>query len=168
MKNRILLLILMTFTQYTKAETAVVLEQKDTPLKITSYDATYEPESRDRYNSHSNRIKHQLKLKNTSGKKIVAIRMGIASFDTFNNFMGRFGGVSIEDVEPNAETSGTWTQDPYAAFLFEKYGTGVVYVSEVRFEDGTFWRADMDSILTQMRKFEATLEKDDLKEKKGK
>lgn len=151
-----------------KAENAVVLVQEDSPLRITSYSAAYEPESRGRYDSHSDRIVHSLAYTNSSEKKIVALRIGIAAFDTFNNFMGRFGGVSIEDLESKTEKKGVWTQDPYSAFLFRKYGTGVVYVAELRFEDGTFWRADMDAILVQMRKFEATLEKDDLKEKRGK
>ncbi|WP_043585102.1 hypothetical protein [Geminisphaera colitermitum] len=168
MKSSILTIIALAAASIASAETAVVLEQKGSPLKITSYEAVFEPESRGRYDSHSDRIKHSLKYSNVSEKKIVALRIGIAAFDAFNNFMGRFGGVSIEELAPKVETDGVWTQSPYAAFLFKKYGTGVVYVSELRFEDGTFWRADMDSVLAQMRKFEATLEKDDLKEKTGK
>ena len=169
MRSSLLLTIIaLAVAGLAHAETAVILDQKDSPLKITAYSAIFEPESRGRYDTHSDRIKHDLKYSNVSEKKIVAIRIGIAAFDTFNNFMGRFGGVSIDELQPKAETNGAWTQSPYAAFLFKKFGTGVAYVSELRFDDGTFWRADMDSILAQMRKFEATLVKDDLKEKNGK
>ena len=168
MKSTILAVIIFALATVASAETAVILEQKGVPLKISSYEVAFESESRTRFDSHSDRIKHSLNYSNVSEKKIVALRIGIAAFDTFNNFMGRFGGVSIEELAPKSEANGVWTQSPYAAFLFKKYGTGVVYVSEIRFEDGTFWRADMDSVLAQMRKFEATLEKDDLKEKTGK
>jgi len=168
MKSCIILSIGLVFATALTAETSIVLTQEGSPLKITSYSASYEPESQNRYDSHSDRIVHALTYTNVSEKKIAALRIGIAAFDAFNNFMGRFGGVSIDDLVPQVSTKGVWTQDPYATFLFQKYGTGVVYVAEIRFEDGSFWRADMDSILAQMRKFEATLEKDDLKEKKGK
>lgn len=168
MKAILCLLFAVASTASLFAEKAVILTQEGSPLVISSYTATYQREVRGSYASHSDQIVHALVLKNSATKAIVAYRIGLGAFDTFNNFMGKFSGVSIEMVIPGSAVKGSWAQDPYAAFLFEKYGTGVAYVSEVRFDDGTFWRADMDSILAQMQQFEASLDKSDLADKKGK
>ena len=54
----------------------------------------------------------------------------------------------------------------YAAFAFREYGTGIVFVDTVRFDDGTIWHADLDKVLEELRKIESSLEKKDLEEKR--
>lgn len=166
MKSILVILLLTFFAVGAHGENAVILTQKDAPLVITSYTTAFEKENHGDYDSHSDQILHALKYKNTGEKKIVAIRIGLTAFDTFNDFMDRFGGVSIEDIAPGAEEKGEWTQSPYAAFLFQKYGTGVAYVANVRFEDGTIWNANLDEVLEQLRKFQKDLQAKDLQEKK--
>ena len=80
--------------------------------------------------------------------------------------MGRFSGWAIEDIKDADNSSGGWSQRPYAVFSFEKYGTGVCWVNAVRFEDGTVWRADMAKILIELQKYQKDLKAADLEDKK--
>jgi len=148
------------------AENSVILEQKTPPLKITQYTAKYQPEARGTYISHPDQIEHTVKYQNVSGKVVVALQIGLASFDSFNNFMDKLSGWSVETIALNAEAKGTWAQSPYGAFKFQKYGTGVAFVNAVRFDDGSIWQADPDEILTGLQKFEKGLKKEDIEEKK--
>jgi len=157
---------LLIFTALGHAENSVILKQKTAPLTITKYEATFEAESRERYNSHLDQIRHAAIYKNTSGKEIVALQIGFAAFNAFNALMDSFSGWSITTVAADNEAAGEWAQHTYATFSFKKYGTGVAYVKAVRFGDGTIWRADMAEVLTEMQKFEKDLKKEDLEEKK--
>lgn len=146
------------------AESAVILKQSNTPLKISSYTASYVPE----LSRSSEKIKHSVSYHNTSSKEIVALQIGLTAFDAFNGFMGRFSGWSIEKIPPGGAKSGEWTQRPYAAFSFENYGTGVAYVNAVRFSDGSIWRANLSEVLAELQKFEKDLKREDLADKKDK
>jgi hypothetical protein len=140
------------------------------PLAISSYTTSYEPEtSSGRYTTgHLAQISHSVAYKNTSSKKIVALQVGLAAFDAFNGFMGRLSGWSVEEIPAGEAKSGEWNQRPYAAFSFQRFGTGVAYINAVRFDDGTIWRANLKEILTEMQKFEKDLKAEDLAEKKEK
>jgi hypothetical protein len=105
---------------------------------------------------------------NTTSKKIVAFQIGLAAFDAFNGFMGRFSGWSVEEIPAGQAKDGQWAQRPYAAFAFQRFGTGVAYVNAVRFEDGSIWRANLKEVLVEMQKFEKDLKAEDLAEKKDK
>ena len=149
-------------------EKSVVLKQSGAPLSITQYSAKFEPEEDGgRYSrGHSDQIRHTVTYTNTSTKEIVALQIGLASFDAFNSFMDRFSGWSVSQVQPNETKKGEWTQRPYAAFSFQSYGTGVAYVNAVRFADGSIWRANLSEVLADLQKFEKDLKKEDLLEKK--
>jgi hypothetical protein len=166
MKTSLILLLTLALGPAAFAENAVILKQKAAPLTIISYKAAFEPESRASYNTHSDQIRHSVLYKNTSEKEIVALQIGLASFNAFNVFMDSFSGWSLTTVSVNGQEGGEWAQRPYAAFSFKKYGTGVAYVKAVRFADGTIWRADMSEVLSEMQKFEKDLKKEDLEEKK--
>ncbi len=168
MKFRVSPLLIFLFAVSTPglAEDAVILSQKVTPLQILSYTSAFQSKSRGRYDSHPDRILHKLTYKNVSDQAIVTLRLGITAFNALNEFMGKFGGWSTDSLDPGKENKGSWAQTPYAAFSFKNYGTGVVYVESVRFSDGTIWRADLDDVLEQLQKFEDTLEKEDLREKR--
>lgn len=148
------------------AEDAVIMVQKNPPLQITTYSAKYESEVRGNYISHPDQIEHALKYKNVSDKVIVAMQIGLVSFDAFNNFMDRLNGWAFNKIAIGAEAKGAWNQRPYDAFSFQKYGTGFAFVSAVRFEDGSIWLADLEEILEGLQKFEKGLKKEDLEEKK--
>lgn len=152
------------------AESAVTLKQVSSPLTITQYITKFRSEtSGTRYSSSNpDEIIHTINYTNSSGKNVVALQIGLASFDAFNGFMGRFSGWSIERVAAGESQKGEWNQRPYAAFSFQGYGTGVAYVNAVRFEDGSIWRANLKEVLLEMQKFEKDLKAEDLVEKKGK
>lgn len=144
---------------------SVVIKQEKSPILISNFECMYEDEMTGQY-GNPERLRHFMEYKNVSNTNVVAIQFGIAAFDTFNGFMGKFGGVTMGELSPNSQTKGEWSQNVYAAFLFKKYGTGVSYVSAVRAENGAIWRADMTSILQELQKFEQDLKMEDLKEPK--
>lgn len=152
-------LVVAVFTTPSAAENSVILKQT-APLAIAGYSASFISGYRT-----SDAIRHHVRVSNASGKEVVAYQIGLASFDAFNGFMGKFSGWSIEPIAIGGDASGTWEQKPYAAFSFEKFGTGVAYVNAVRFSDGTIWRADIGPVLVELQKFEKDLKRDDLKDK---
>lgn len=144
------------------AESSVILKQAASPLVISNYTAKYQVGYRT-----SDSIVHEVTVKNNSGKTVEAYQIGLAAFDAFNGFMDKFNGWSIETIAVDTEKNGSWEQKPYAAFAFQKFGTGVAYVNAVRFSDGTIWRADIGAVLTELQKFEKDLKREDLKDKRN-
>jgi hypothetical protein len=144
------------------------LQQDRAPIKITAYLASYQSkqEAASYTAARAEGVRHALVFRNESEKEIVAVQFGLAAFDAFNNYMGRINGWSFETVIPLNEKSGDWLQNPYATFTFQQYGTGVAFVNAVRFKDGTTWRANMNSILEQLRTLASELKPEDLLEKK--
>lgn len=169
-RNFVALSFMLLVSSLAAAESAVSLKQGGSPLTITQYSATYYPEvSSSSYSSGKpEQILHSVTYTNNSNKDIVALQIGLASFDAFNGFMGRFSGWSIQRLAAGGSKSSEWTQRPYATFSFQSYGTGVAYVNAVRFEDGSIWRASLKEVLLEMQKFEKDLKAEDLIEKKGK
>jgi len=145
-------------------ESSVVLKQSGATLEITSYKASFEPETRATSYSRGNldQVSHSVTYKNVSSKEVVALQIGLTSFDAFNGFMGRFNGWSTERIGVGESKTGTWSQRTYAAFAFKGYGTGVVYVNAVRFSDGSIWRANLTEVLIELQKFEKELKREDL------
>lgn len=153
---------LIFFSPLCMAETSVILKQTASPLVISNYTATYRPGYRT-----PDSIEHNVTVSNKSGKTVEAYQIGLAAFDAFNGFMDKFNGWSIETIAVGAEKDGSWEQKPYAAFAFQKFGTGVAYVNAVRFSDGAIWRADIGAVLTELQKFEKDLKREDLKDKRN-
>lgn len=158
--------VILVMAIVTNGETAVILTQQASPLKIIKYEVKFEEEYRGTYGSHPDQITHSVTCQNTSGKVVVAYQIGLVAFDAFNNLMDKFSGWSIKNIPINGNLSGAWAQRPYATFSFEKYGTGVAYVNATRFEDGTIWRADLSEVVVELQKFEKDLKKEDLQENK--
>ena len=167
------------------AEKSEIIAQEDSPIKITAFTANHKDsitlnpdgslnrqafrellEYGDAYKTE--KIFYKVSVSNTSGKNIVAYRVGIATFGVFNNIITKFGGISSEGVSANGTETARFANDAYAAFRFKKYGTGVAYVDAVRFEDGTIWRADMAKILNELKKYQKDLKPEDLEEKEKK
>jgi trehalose-6-phosphatase len=158
-KIAVLFFVLMFATQVWAIEpVAKIMAQKDAPLLITSYSAAYQRGGR--YMSEG--IRHAVEYKNVSDRQVVAVQIGLVSFDVWNEFMDRTGGVAIVEIAPGGSEKGTWVARAYADFAFL---TGFAYVGKVRFSDGTIWAADLDAIAEEMRKIERDFDVQTLKGK---
>ena len=136
-----------------------VIEQPSAPVKILSYESAYQAGA-GAYVREG--IRHALDYQNISTKSTVAVQFGLVSFDVWNEFLDRTAGVDIETILPQAMSKGTWVASRYADFSFH---TGVAYVSKVRFEDGQIWQADLDAILSELRKIESDVDAAHLKKR---
>ena len=151
--------ILVASTATAVAE-AVILSQPDAPLEITRFKATYSSGS----GSYPREgIEMRTSIKNKSNQAVTAYGLGFYAFDVFNEPLGRgLNGISLEAIDRDKEVTGAWAYQPLAAFKFERYGTGVAYVRQVRFADGTVWKADLSDVLRELQKIEDSLTLEDL------
>src|SRR5215467_4695625 len=74
-----------------------IINQPTAPIKIVSYAAIYFGSS-STYISRG--IHHKLEYENSSGRTVVAIQFGLVSFDIWNEFLDRTGGVTIDTLTP--------------------------------------------------------------------
>lgn len=126
---------------------AKIVEQPDAPLKITAYNAAYQEGGR--YSTKG--IHHAVEYQNISGQIVEAVQIGLVSFDVWNDYLDRTGGLSLDLLAPNAKDKGTWVTGRYRGFSFL---TGVAYVSKVRFHNGEIWEVDLQSIADELAKIE--------------
>lgn len=155
-----LLTLNSAFPQRITPETRI-LTQSTSPIKILSYSGTYAP-SGSRYVDRG--IHHELEFENTSGRNIVAIEFGLVSFDVWNEFLDRTGGITMQLLEAGKKDKGEWVASRYSDFSFH---TGVAYVSKVRFDNGEIWSADTNAVLAEMRKIQKDFDAAELKKKPG-
>lgn len=139
---------------------AIIIGQPNSPVEIIGYTARFQ--RRSTYMTEG--IAHSLEYRSRSTQKVVAIRFGLVSFDVFNRFLGKTGGISMDDLVPAKTQKGEWVSSPYADFSFL---TGLAYVDLVRLEDGTIWQADEATVLDEIRKIEKDFDAKLLKEKEG-
>lgn len=135
----------------------IIIAQPNSPVQITAYSARFA--SRSTYSREG--INHDVAYLNRGRQKIGAIRFGLVSFDVFNRFLGKTGGLSMDDLEAGKSQKSSWAHSPYADFSFS---TGLAYVDLVRLEDGTIWQADESVILEELRKIEKDFDAKRLKE----
>ena len=138
-----------------------IINQPTSPIKITSYNAVY-IDSSSTYVSRG--IHHNLEYENASGRTVLAVQFGLVSFDIWNEFLDRTGGVTMEAIAAGSKEKGKWVATSYADFSFH---TGVAYVSKVRFDDGEIWSADLNSVVLELRKIEKDFDAGRLKKKEG-
>ncbi len=137
------------------ATEALVLNQEESPLKIVGYTVSYKSPDR---GIGDGTIVHRLTLENPSGASVVAYGVGFRTFDSFKRSMGRpFIGYDMSGVAVGSKATPIWENRALSAYLFRGYGIGVAYVSIVRMEDGTIWRADSNSISNQLTDLELDL-----------
>lgn len=151
-------LLLAATTAAALEPVAKIIAQPTSPVTVTFYSARYQEGGR--YTTEG--IRHNVEYKNTSNSAVVAVRIGLVSFDVWNEFLDRTGGVSIEDISPSGTDTGAWVARAYADFSFL---TGFAYISKVRFADGRIWEADLDAIANEMRKIERNFDVEKLKGK---
>ena len=133
-----------------------IVPQPDAPVAINTYNAQYE--QRSQYTTEG--IHHEVQCANKSDKTVVAVQFGLVSFDIWNEFLDRTGGIIMDLIVAGKPKTGRWVATAYSAFSFN---TGVAYVSKVRFEDGTIWTADLAAVLEELRKIEKDFDASRLK-----
>lgn len=132
----------------------IIVIQPNSPVGITEYKAEYET------SQTGQGINHALSYTNRGRSRISAVRFGLVAFDVFNGLLGKTEGIVMADVNVNRSGRGSWVQSPPAAFSFL---TSVAYVDTVRFEDGTIWQADVETVLEELRKIDKAFEAKQLK-----
>jgi hypothetical protein len=132
----------------------IIVIQPSSPVGITEYKAEYEA------GQTGQGINHALSYTNRGRTRISAVRFGLVAFDVFNGFLGKMDGIVMTDVNVNRSARGSWVQAPPAAFSFL---TSVAYVETVRFEDGTIWQTDVETVLEELRKIDKTFDPKQLK-----
>ena len=139
---------------------AIIIAQPNSPVEVINYTARFQ--RRSTYTTEG--IAHSLEYKTRGAQKVVAIRFGLVSFDVFNRFLSKTGGISLDDLVPGKNQKGEWVSSPYADFSFL---TGLAYVDMVRLEDGTIWQADEATVLEEIRKIEKDFDAKLLREREG-
>jgi hypothetical protein len=163
MKNLISLIIFSCLTLNLFSQESVTIEQENSPFIIKSFSAKYQ--SGGSYSSEG--VRFDVEITNNSGREIVAYMMGFYAFDTFNRSLGRpFNGYSIDNVGVGKTEKAAWVNRYSSSALFDKYGTGLAYVSKVRFKNGEIWENDASFILSELQKFEESLTLEDLQTEK--
>jgi hypothetical protein len=142
------------------APKTIIIRQENSPVEIAAYTAKYL--ERSQYTTEG--IHHSLTYSNRGTQKVVAIRFGLVTFDVFNRFLGKTGGISMDDLASGKSEKGSWVNSPYADFSFL---TGLAYVDMVRLEDGTIWQADEATVLDEIRKIEKDFDAKLLRERDG-
>lgn len=153
------LLIFFTVTTTLYSQTNNILSQPDAPITIDEFEASYQEDGR--YSNEG--VRYDIEYTNSSSDDIVAFSFGFYAFDVFNRSLGRpLEGFTIEDLGIGDSDTGAWVQRTYNASLFREYGTAVSYIARVRYQNGTIWEYDQDSILDQLQEFEESLTLEDL------
>lgn len=133
----------------------IIVIQPNSPVGITDYKAEYEQAG-----SMGQGINHAVSYTNRGRQRISAVRFGLVSFDIFNGFLGKLDGIAMNDVNVNRSQRSSWLQSPPNGFSFL---TSVAYVDTVRFEDGSIWQADAETVLEELRKIDKTFDAKQLK-----
>lgn len=135
-----------------------IISQPSSPIKIEYYTGKYEEG-----NAYTEKgITHYLQYRNNSTRKVVAVQLGLVSFDIWNEFFDRIFGVGMDAMAPGESRKGTWVSVASSGFSFN---TGVAYVNKVRFENGEVWAADMSAIMQDLRKVQRDFDVTNLKKK---
>jgi hypothetical protein len=137
------------------AQETITIDLAGAPLEIRDYSARYTS------NGHSlrNGIEHRTIVENVTDKLVVAYSITFVAFDAFNRQMGAgFEGYSMTAVLSGRASNSAWQHTLPAAELFERYGTGVAWVTRARFSDGEIWEGDAFEADRHLREIAEDLE----------
>jgi len=131
-----------------------IVQQPDSPLEITKYNARYDVALTD-YNDPLSKykkpgVKHEIFYQNKSGKGIIAVEMTLINLDVWDETMSIDRATSIVDANSEPAKKVIWTVavPEGTGFMFL---TGIVYISKVRFADGEIWKADKNEIASKLK-----------------
>jgi len=145
-----------------------IISQPGAPLKIISYepeiiesdtiDLLISPEYWKNEGTY-----HKVKYQNISNKHIIAIQVCFVTFNIFNEFSDKRTGIATMDtIAPGSFDCGSWENNKYQDFYFD---LSYIYVNKVRFIDGTFWYADLNAIVEELKKIDKEFDISNLKNK---
>jgi hypothetical protein len=156
--------VLLTFAACTpalgqQAEKAIIADQPDSPVTISSYSNGYGgggmgPDSR---------VAHQVELKNTGDQEVVAVDLGFAMTTVFDEFLYVESGVIVDTLSVGGTRTERWT---IAGDELKTFHTGIAYVRQVRNADGTVWKADLSPVAKRVQNIVDGFEASQLKPRK--
>lgn len=153
------LIVIVTGSAQAQNTPNKIVTQADAPVRILKYDARYQ-ESSGTFSVRG--INHAAEYENTTTRKIVAVQLGLVSFDVWNKFLDQTMGIDMSGLQPGKKKVGAWAATAYGDFSF---WSGFVYVSKVRFDDGEIWAADLGTIVQELRQLEDDFDINRLKPK---
>lgn len=135
-------LILFPHSSSAQVETGHIVEQNGCPLLIDEFQA----------NGLSNRISFEIKGRNIKRSDIVATQFAVFSFTPFGKTLHASTWTEVERAEP-ISTGGSPLE---ASFYFptdqtNRHFESVVYVHQLRMEDGRIWKPNIDSVRAEIR-----------------
>jgi hypothetical protein len=128
-----------------------ILDQGEIPVTVRKYEAKPWGTGSD----PNDGVRHHFRIRNDSERVVVAVKVGVLTYDVFNEFQEVAQGIVVRDLLPGARVRDllrTYHEDP-ATFL-----TGLIYVNKVRFQDGEIWEASADDLDARIVAFEAELQ----------
>ncbi len=133
-----------------------IVPQPDAPLQITRFFSrcgrSYTSRCGSGYSASSRAddeggIYHSVEYKNVSDRSLAAVRLGLLTFDQWQDLLDGIDGIAVMPLAPGATRMTTWA-DPVSGTLVSP--TAIAYVGKVRFSDGEVWSADLDRILEEL------------------
>jgi len=106
-----------------------IITFEDDPVKIQG--ATIQA-----IEEYSDKIRCKVMLVN-EGEPVEAYAIGFMFYDVFNEHLDTVGGVSMSGIAGKSEDTAMWEFKPYKAWMAY---TAIIFLSKVRFADGTVWR----------------------------
>ncbi len=151
MKTALLLLVLLPSLPFPSDGKELpgqpnILGQNGSPVKITKYRIWYQT----LMGNVDHGVNHKLAFENVSGRKIMAIRFGLYSFNIFKELQYRLGGEDTRGIEIGETSIGRWASTGTKRGEFH---TGIAFVSKIRFENGEIWELNVGEVVDQIRKF---------------
>ncbi len=106
-----------------------------------------------------------MEYENVTDRKIIAIELGLVSFDVWDDFLHFMHGLDMEKLSPGNDEDGFWKGYDKKSYSLK---LGMAFVNRVRFEDGEIWHADAEKILQELQKVDSSIDIDDIKKKRDK
>jgi hypothetical protein len=129
-----------------------ILEQPGAPVSVRKYD----PEQMSFSPDIGDQVHHEVRVRNDSERVITAIKIGVLTYNVFNEFMVSAEEIFVVDLLPGKRKSHylrTYHEDS-SPFL-----TGLTYIAKVRFQNGGIWEANEAGLDAGIQAFEAELRK---------
>lgn len=118
-----------------------IVSQDDAPLLMRRFETD---------NSDS-RISFEVQYRNIRDTTLKAIQFGFMSLDPFNSVVMLGYATHIDDLESYQQTEDA-NEVSYQFYeaLAENHYTGIIFVNQLRFEDGEVWEADKQQVLDEI------------------
>lgn len=134
-------------------ESAAILVQIDSPLRIDTYRTEYLDEGR------TDAIRNTATLRNNTRHEVETFGVQMRFVDAEGRDMRRpHRPITDRTIAPFAAAEFQWEHRPGIAEPFADGGKGVIFLEYVRLSDGTVWRHDPDSVEPQFANILSSLQ----------